>query len=302
MRAIRNAIVFNFITFAGILLSFMYFIDKRFHRYCIETLGELIDDKFDDLSKRGKAIFIGLSIPAFIPLILILLVDVGINNIITYFDMYKKLRLGDDRKPEFRTMEEAEICLRTLGKMDFVGIEDADKERLVNAQSNFDLLYEIFRCNYKYTTKRKSLRFNRLVKSGNSDERKATRRSIIDLFLIAITYKPEITLRETYTALAEVVEGDRNMIFGVCGDIHRGVYLKTNFNRATDQAITDQNSMLRGYIGKPINNRVDELDVCSVVTRREQLKPNTYKLTIAFYDQNEIENIGKTVAKISDSV
>ena len=136
--------------------------------------------------------------------------------------MYNELKTNRQRY-KFESFEHMDDRLRNLSSMYFINLRVVDEEKLLNSKDNVEFLANLLILNNKYPSIRFSKRYQKEVKSGGSEYKTGTSRSVTDLFMLAIHYRPEIKLTDVYLALAELLRynalGTR-----ICNVINRRVY------------------------------------------------------------------------------
>ena len=141
--------------------------------------------------------------------------------------MYQQLRVNCN-KYTFNSFDEMDDKLRNLSSIYFVNLPEDRLKYLLKIENTVDFIKYILELNFCYLTKRYSHRFKRTVNHGGSDKRYNTSRSVVDLFMIAIHYRPEIKLQDVYIALAEL-QRYNYLSTSICSTIHKRVYSYNSF-------------------------------------------------------------------------
>ena len=136
--------------------------------------------------------------------------------------MYQYLRVKCF-KYQFNSIDEMDDRLRNLSSIEFRNISKTDLQSLKDCNNTFDLVRQILYLNALYVTRRFSKRYQKFVKGGGSDVNSNTSRSVVDIFMIALHYKPETKLIDVYQALCNIL-GYTYLNTHICSTIHKRVY------------------------------------------------------------------------------
>lgn len=135
------------------------------------------------------------------------------------------------RRSRFGSFKQAEENLRLLGKIYFVGLSQDETDTLTAAKTPYDFLEAVFKINevaYSRGYTHNEIDFD----IGRSTHVMSRRRSIVDLFLYAMTYKPEFTLKEIYDGMSQLLNEDHNTKTVLCSTVNRRTYLKCSFDKS----------------------------------------------------------------------